>query len=154
MRPHSIDTETNDGPQPESATQPQRTRDPNFQVDAGSGKPSFLKSKSSDVFLLVCLTGLTVVKFVTDEKLMALNLFFVVVLGAGYAVGKRYGILMAFLTQLLVWAFILSDPAPFLAHYNEDTLYFHMTLWSGFLILAGWLGGVLAKAIHGTPKPA
>lgn len=117
-------------------------------------EPDAPPSKASEIILLIALVGLTTIKFATEDKLMSLNFFFVVVLAAGYTVSKRFGVLTAFLTLLIVWAFILSDPTAFLAHYDQDTLNYHMTLWSGFLILAGWLGGALSKAIHGSPKPA
>jgi len=94
----------------------------------------------NDIILLIVLTSLMVINFLIEAKLESLNFFFVVILAAGYSLGKRFAVLTAFLTILIVWAFILSDNTSFLIHYNNDTLNFYMTLWGGFLILTGWLG--------------
>lgn len=119
-----------------------------------SDDPSFLRDNLNDIILLTVLISLTVIKFATEDKLMSLNLFFIVILVTGYTLGKRFAVLTAFLTILIVWAFILSDKTPFLLHYSNDILNFYMALWSGFLILAGWLGSVLGKCIRGEPKEA
>ena len=113
-----------------------------------SDDPSFLRDNINDIVLLIVLIGLTVIKFATEDKLMSLNLFFIVILVTGYTLGKRFAVLTAFLTILIVWAFILSDKTPFLIHYSNDILNFYMTLWSGFLILTGWLGSALAKTFQ------
>jgi len=119
-----------------------------------SDEPSFLRDNLNDIILLTVLIGLTVIKFATEDKLMSLNFFFIVILVAGYTMGKRFAVLTAFLTILIVWAFILSDKAPFLIHYSNNVLNFYMALWSGFLILTGWLGSVLGKSIRGEPEEA
>ena len=84
-----------------------------------------------------------------EAQLTSLYFFFIVILGTGYALGKRFAILTAFLTILIVWAFILSDKTPFLVQNSSDVLNLYMTLWGGFLVLTGWLGSALAKTIHG-----
>jgi K+-sensing histidine kinase KdpD len=119
-----------------------------------SDDPSFLRDNLNDIILLTVLIGLTVIKFATEDKLMSLNFFFIVVLVAGHTLGKRFAVLTALLTILIVWAFILSDKTPFLVHYSNDILNFYMALWSGFLILAGWLGSALGKCIRGKPEEA
>ncbi len=108
----------------------------------------------SDIILLIVLTSLMAINFFIEAKLESLNFFFVVILAAGYSLGKRFAVLTAFLTILIVWAFILSDKTPFLIHYSNDILNFYMALWSGFLILTGWLGSVLGRSIRGEPEEA
>ena len=146
----------------EKATHTTQETDKNLKGSIGEDAPeelisddqSFLRDNLNDIVLLTILIGLTVIKFATEDKLMFLNLFFIVILITGYTLGKRFAVLTAFLTILIVWAFILSDKTPFLIHYSNDILNFYMTLWSGFLILTGWLGSVLAKSIRGEPKEA
>ena len=148
----------------EAEKAPQTTQETAKDLERDSGEdapeelisddPSFLRDNLNDIILLTVLIGLTAIKFSTEDKLMSLNFFFVVILVAGYTLGKRFAVLTAFLTILIVWAFILSDKAPFLIHYSNDILNFYMTLWSGFLILTGWLGSVLGKCIRGEPKEA
>jgi len=146
----------------EKATNTALETDKGLERDSGedapeeliSDDPSFLRDNLNDIILLTVLISLTVIKFATEDKLMSLNLFFIVILVTGYTLGKRFAVLTAFLTILIVWAFILSDKTPFLLHYSNDILNFYMALWSGFLILTGWLGSVLGKYIRGKPEEA
>lgn len=152
----SLKLEAEKAPQTTQETAKDLERD--FGEDAPeeliSDDPSFLRDNLNDIILLTVLIGLTAIKFSTEDKLMSLNFFFVVILVAGYTLGKRFAVLTAFLTILIVWAFILSDKTPFLIHYSNDILNFYMALWSGFLILTGWLGSVLGKCIRGKPEEA
>ncbi|TDJ60961.1 MAG: hypothetical protein E2O41_01395 [Nitrospina sp.] len=109
---------------------------------------AYIQNNLSDLIIVIVLASLTGIKFFMDAQLTALYFFFIVILGTGYALGKRFAVLTAFLTILVVWAFILSDKAPFLVQHSSDILYFYMTLWGGFLVLTGWLGSALAKTIH------
>lgn len=115
---------------------------------------TYIQDNLSDLVIVTVLVSLTGIKFFMDSQLTALYFFFIVVLGAGYALGKRFAVLTAFLTILVVWAFILSDKAPFLVQHSSDILYFYMTLWGGFLVLTGWLGSALAKTVHGCTEEA
>jgi len=105
----------------------------------------YLQNNLHDIILLIVLTSLMVINFFVEAKLESLNFFFVVILAAGYSLGKRFAVLTAFLTILIVWAFILSDKTSFLILYNNDTINFYMTFWGGILILTGWLGSAFKK---------
>ena len=110
---------------------------------------TFYRENLGDIILLTVLISLTVINFFIEAKLTSLYFFYIVIFGAGYALGKRTGILTAFLTILIVWAFILSDSAPFLVHYSDNILNLYMALWGGFLILTGWLGSALDQYLQG-----
>ena len=69
----------------------------------------YIKNNLSDFIIVTVLVSLTGIKFFMEAQLTSLYFFFIVVLGAGYALGKRFAVLTAFLTILVVWAFILSD---------------------------------------------
>ncbi len=99
----------------------------------------------NDIILLIILISLTVFNFFVEAKAVSLNFFYLVILLSGYILDKRAAVLLAFLTVLIVWAFILSDKNPYLIHLSDYELNFHMTLWSGLLILTGWFGSFLAK---------
>jgi len=110
---------------------------------------TYIQENLSDLILITVLGSLTVINLFTEAQLTSLYFFFIVIFGAGYALGKRFAILTAFLTILIVWAFILSDKTPFLAHYSDYILNVYMTLWGGFLILMGWLGSAFDQYIQG-----
>ncbi len=127
-------------------------RDSDFSgEDIGGGVyriQSYFRHNLNDIVILIILSGLTAVNFFGEPKLSSLNFFYIVILITGYSLGKRFAVLSAFLTILIVWAFILADNSPYLAHNTRGELNFHMTVWGGFLILTGWLGSVLAKIFH------
>ncbi len=79
----------------------------------------YLQNNLHDIILLIILISLTVINFVVETKLISLNFFYLVILLAGYSLGKRFAVLMAFLTILIVWAFILADANPYLRYLNE-----------------------------------
>lgn len=109
---------------------------------------NYFRDNLSDIILLTILASLTVINFFTEDKLASLNFLYIVILITGYSLGKRVAVLTAFLTILIVWAFILADKSPYLLHHTNEMLNFYMTLWSGFLILTGWLGSALAKTFQ------
>ncbi len=108
----------------------------------------------NDIILLIILISLTVINFVVETKLISLNFFYLVILLAGYILGKRSAVLLAFFTVLIVWTFILADINPYLIHLSEYELNLYMTVWSGLLIMMGWFGSHLAKFFHKKPEEA
>jgi len=107
-----------------------------------------------DIILVIILISLTVFNFFAEANLATLNFFYLVILLTGYTLGKRFAVHAAFLTILIVWAFILADKSPYLMYLSNDELNLHMTLWSGLLILMGWIGSFLAKTFHKKPEEA
>jgi hypothetical protein len=86
--------------------------------------------------------------------LATLNFFHLVILLTGYTLGKRFAVHAAFLTILIVWAFILTDKNLYLIHLSEYELNLYMTVWSGLLIMMGWFGSHLANVFHKKPEEA
>ena len=112
---------------------------------------SYLQKNLNDIILITILASLTVINFFTEAKLASLNYLYIVILITGYSLGRKFAVLSAFLTILLVWVFVLTDKEPYLIHHTNEMLNFYLTLWGGFLILSGWLGSAVANAIHGKP---
>ena len=108
----------------------------------------------TDIVLVIILASLTVFNFFAEANLATLNFFHLVMLLTGYTLGKRFAVLVAFLTILIVWAFILADKNPYLIHLSEYELNLYMTVWSGLLIMMGWFGSHLAKFFHKKPEEA
>ena len=114
----------------------------------------YLQDNLNDIILVIILISLTVFNFFAEANLATLNFFHLVILLTGYTLGKRFAVHAAFLTILIVWAFILADKSPYLMYLSNDELNLHMTLWSGLLILMGWIGSFLAKTFHKKPEEA
>ena len=106
----------------------------------------------TDIVLVIILASLTVFNFFAEANLATLNFFHLVILLTGYTLGKRFAVLAAFLTILIVWAFILADKSPYLMYLSNAELNLQMTIWSSLLILMGWIGSFLAKTFHKKPE--
>ena len=113
---------------------------------------TYWQDNLNDIILLIILISLTVFNFFAEANLATLNFFHLVILLTGYTLGKRFAVHAAFLTILIVWAFILADANPYLRYLNEIELNLHMTLWGGLLIMMGWFGSFLAKIFHKKPE--
>jgi len=118
------------------------------------GLQTYWQDNLNDIILVIILISLTVFNFFAEANLATLNFFHLVILLTGYTLGKRFAVHAAFLTILIVWAFILADKSPYLMYLSNDELNLHMTLWSGLLILMGWIGSFLAKTFHKKPEEA
>jgi hypothetical protein len=114
--------------------------------------PNYLRDNLSDIALLVILSSLAIFNYFIEAKLAYLNFFYIVILGTGFVLGKRFDVLSAFLTILIVWAFILADKVPYLVAPAHEVSNSYMVLWSGFLILTAWLGSAMAQALQEKTK--
>jgi len=113
---------------------------------------TYWQDNLNDIILLIILISLTVFNFFAEANLATLNFFHLVILLTGYTLGKRFVVHAAFLTILIVWAFILGDKSPYLIYLSTYELNLQMTLWGGLLIMMGWFGSFLAKIFHKKPE--
>ncbi len=67
---------------------------------------------------------------------------------AGYYIGKRFAILGAFFTILMVWVFILADQNNNYSIRDTFEANLNLMVWGGFLILAAWLIGTLSENLR------
>jgi len=95
-----------------------------------------------DIFVLFILVSVTLSHLFFQFQLSLLNLYYVPIMLAGYLLGKRLAVLYAFFIVLLVWGLILSNQETYLALKGQFGFNTDLTLWGGFLILAGWAGSL------------
>lgn len=98
-------------------------------------------------YLLVAtlLLGLSFILMFVPQKLGFLNFYYLPALAAGYAMGKRGGVLTAMCSILFVILTIIMFPQEFLKPSNNEfmTLTLNLLPWGGFLILSGYTVGYL-----------
>jgi putative nucleotidyltransferase with HDIG domain len=98
-------------------------------------------------YLLVAtlLMGLSFILMFVPQKLGFLNFYYLPALAAGYAMGKRGGVLTAMCSILLVILTVIMFPQEFLKPNNNQfmTLTLNLLPWGGFLILSGYTVGYL-----------
>ncbi len=109
------------------------------------------KSRITRLELLLVITillGLSITILFVPEKLGFLNFFYLPTLAAGYAMGRRGGVLTAFASILSVILTAVLFPQKYLnmgVSYTPLTLTMNLLPWGGFLVLAGYTVGYLTE---------
>ena len=98
-----------------------------------------------DIIILLTLLSAAAIHYFIYSKIAFLDFFYLVVVLAGYYVGKRLAILGAFFAIIMVWVFILVNESPYFEPNNQMDTQLDLTVWGGFLILAAWLVGTLSE---------
>lgn len=78
-----------------------------------------------------------------EEEWVMLNFYYLPVLSAGYFLGRRMGVLTAFLSIAIALMFILFSPNASFKRQESWTLAVQLLSWGGFLILASAVVGTL-----------
>jgi len=103
-------------------------------------------------FIFTILISVILINFFVYSKIAFLNFYYLPIMLAGYYLGRRTAVLGAFFTILMVWVFVLADLDNYYAQEEKFHLYFHLTVWAGFLMLAGWVIGGLKEKLRFTDK--
>jgi adenylate cyclase len=103
-------------------------------------------------FIFTILVSVILINFFIYYKIAFLNFYYLPIMLAGYYLGRRAAVLGAFFSILMVWVFVLADLHNYYAHEEKFHMYFHLTVWAGFLILAGWVIGGLKEKLSFTDQ--
>lgn len=98
-----------------------------------------------DIIILLTLLSVAAIHYFIHSKIAFLDFFYLVIVLAGYYVGKRLAILGAFFAILMVGVFFLVNEVPYFEPTSEINTHLDLTVWGGFLILAAWLVGTLSE---------
>ncbi|NIQ01381.1 MAG: hypothetical protein GWM98_14095 [Nitrospinaceae bacterium] len=109
---------------------------------------NYLVKNIQETVVLSILLGAVFVNYFIQTKIAFLDFFYLLVVLAGYYIGKRFAILGAFFAILMVWVFILSDQTQYYASADSSETNISLTVWGGFLILAAWLIGTLSEKLR------
>ena len=105
------------------------------------------KKKYADAVILTIMVSVAVINYFIYSKLAFLDFYFLIIVMAGYTLGKRFAVLGAFFTILMVWIFILANQNDYVAEGNISDINWSLTIWGGFLVLAAWLIGSLSEKL-------
>jgi putative nucleotidyltransferase with HDIG domain len=103
------------------------------------------------IFLLVAITAI-IYFFVLNQRAF-LNFFFLPVLLGAYFFGKRYAVLSALATIILIFSVAYINPATF--KYSGDNEFYRwldLSTWGGFIIIAGYCIGHLYEKKEAATK--
>ena len=108
----------------------------------------YLLKHVQDAIVLSILVGAVFVNYFVFAKIAFLDFFYLLIVLAGYYIGKRFAILGAFFAILIVWVFILTDKKQYYSIESAFQANLNLTVWGGFLILAAWLIGSLSEKLR------
>ena len=108
----------------------------------------YLQKHVQDAIILSILAGAVFVNYFVHAKIAFLDFFYLLVVLAGYYIGKRFAVLGAFFAILLVWVFILSGKNELYSVSSSFQANLNLAVWGGFLILAAWLIGTLSENLR------
>ena len=106
---------------------------------------NFTDKHWEDFIILLTLLSVAAIHYFIYSKIAFLDFFYLLIVLAGYYVGKRLAILGAFFANIMVWVFILLDQSSYFRSSNSLEVHLDLTVWGGFLILAAWLIGTLSE---------
>ncbi len=97
------------------------------------------------VLVITLILGLSFILLVVPQKLGFLNFYYLPVLAAGYAMGKKGGVLTALSAVLIVAFSVVAFPEQYLKPVGTGALALVLNLlpWGGFLILSSYTVGYL-----------
>ncbi|MFQ5673194.1 MAG: HD domain-containing phosphohydrolase [Nitrospinales bacterium] len=100
-------------------------------------------------FVLLILLSAVLINYFIYAKMAFLNFYYMPVMIAAYYLDKRKTILGAFFIVLMVWIYVLVNEEGFLVSSSGVfDLYFNLSIWGCFLILAGLLVGTLSEKLR------
>ena len=108
----------------------------------------YLLQHVKDAIVLSILVGAVCVNYFIYAKIAFLDFFYILIVLAGYYIGKRFAVLGAFFAILIVWVFILTDQKEYYSISSAFQANLNLTVWGGFLILAAWLIGTLSEKLR------
>lgn len=108
----------------------------------------YIKSHIQDVLILSILATVVAVNYFIQAKMAFLDIFYLLVVLAGYYIGKRFAVLGAFFAILMVWVFILANKSQYYSTSASGEVHINLTVWGGFLVLAAWLIGSLSEKLR------
>jgi len=115
---------------------------PNFILDESE---NFTEKHWEDIIILLTLLSVAAIHYFIYSKIAFLDFFYLVIVLAGYYVGKRLAILGAFFAIIMVCVFVLVDHTFYIDSSKTLDSQLDLTVWGGFLILAAWLIGTLSE---------
>ncbi len=114
----------------------------NFTPDESK---NYTEKHWEDIVILLTLLSAAAIHYFIYSKIAFLDFFYLVIVLAGYYVGKRLAILGAFFAIIMVCVFVLVSENSYLEPTSLLNTHLDLTVWGGFLILAAWLVGTLSE---------
>ena len=103
----------------------------------------FIVKHFEKILIVIILIAAFIGTFLIEEKSIVLNFYYLPVLSAGYFLGRRFGVLTAIFSILVVVVSTLFFPQTFFRGQEFFNILAQLFSWGGFLILASIAVGTL-----------
>lgn len=105
----------------------------------------YLTQYFEHVFVLLILLATSALNYFVPYKIAFLNFYFLPIILGAYYLGQKRAMLGAVFCLVMVLGYMLLDAEAFISDNSTDEAYLHLTIWGGFLILAGAVVGRLQE---------
>jgi len=105
----------------------------------------YLTQYFEHVFVLLILLATSALNYFVPYKIAFLNFYFLPIILGAYYLGQRRAMLGAVFCLVMVFGYMLLNPEAFVSNNSADEVYLHLSIWGGFLILAGAVVGKLQE---------
>jgi adenylate cyclase len=102
---------------------------------------NYLARYFEQIFVLLILLATTALNYLVPHKIAFLNFYFLPIIVGAYYLGQKRAMLGAVFCLIIVFGYMLMNPRAFISENSSDEIYLHLTIWGGFLILAGAVVG-------------
>jgi len=109
---------------------------------------AYISKYLSEFFVAAILTGAVAINYFIPAKIAFLDLFYLLVVLAGYYIGRKFAVLGAFLAILLIGYYILAYQEEYFVSQTPMEYQLNFTVWASFLILAAYLIGTLTENLR------
>ncbi len=106
---------------------------------------NFTEKHWEDIIILLTLVSVAAIHYLIYSKIAFLDFFYLLIVLAGYYVGRRLAILGAVFAIMMVFIFVMVDRSSYFEAGSFLDAHLDLTVWGGFLILAAWLIGTLSE---------
>ena len=103
----------------------------------------FVLKHFEKILIAIILVAAFIGTYLVEEKAVVLNFYYLPVLAAGYFLGRRFGLLTAIFSILVVVISALFFPSHFFGGQEFIKGFTQLASWGGFLILASIAVGTL-----------
>lgn len=108
---------------------------------------TYLLKNFEQAFVLLTLVATASINYFIPQKIAFLNFYYLPIILGGYYLGRRKAVLGALLCVLVVGLYVGLDPESFQSGSSILDVSLHVTIWGGFLILAGAVVGKLHEKL-------
>ncbi len=106
---------------------------------------NYLTQYFEQTFVLLILLATSALNYFVPYKIAFLNFYFLPIILGAYYLGQRRAMLGAVFCLVMVLVYMMLDPEVFVSDNSTAGVYLHLTIWGGFLVLAGAVVGKLQE---------